>query len=176
MTLNEAGKISPKNILYFSTMPFKGEIQYFEYTDIYMEFRYAFPLQKSTFLPTFENKEENIYGRKKYNGILFSIAVPNNIVFVRHPRVNHAGKTLLAQTAIVMEQTDFLDDDFNYEDQALEDEKKQEIDRETGLPVINIYEVPVDAPETKKGKSKIIKNKRYRTLSFPNYYLCRVSW
>ena len=181
MTLNDKGRITPKEILSFATMPYNADIQYFEYADIYMEFRYAFPLQKSFFLPSFESKEDNIYGRKKYKGILYNITVPNNTVFVRHPKVEHRGKSILAQTAIVLEERDVLDDDYNHTEVEIEQEKEPEIDLATGLPIYRIHGVEQEEkkknPKKKKGdKSQDKKTRRYRSLSHPNYYLCRVSW
>lgn len=156
--------IQPRNILTSATMPFKGDVQFFEYPDIYMEFRYAFPLPKSEFLKTYEVIERNIFGTKPYEGLLFNISVPNSTVFVRHPSTKHPGQSILAKTYVVMEADDILDEGYRFEE---DDEPKQE--EEEGLPITNILKTgstPIDSKE----------KRRFGPLTHPNYYLCKVSW
>lgn len=169
------------NILSVSTMPFKGEIQYFEYSNVYMEFRYGLPIPKSDYLPSFEGVECNIYGRTKYKGTLYCISVPDSTVFVRHPKISHSGPSIHAKTAVLLAEDDRLDE--GYID-IEEDETVEEVDPATGLSIFNVLTPSWgaiirarDGLKNKAGKKKKQRgNRRYQTLTHPNYYPCRVSW
>lgn len=181
---SESNSIQPRNILTSATMAYKGDVQFFEYPDIYMEFRYAFPLPKSEFLKSHESLERNIFGTKPYDGTLFNVSVPNSTVFVRHPNTKHPGQSILAKTYVVMEADDILDDGYQFEEDNNEGGEDEGI-----FPITNILETgyfPKDKDFTKKrgGNDKHPKNpkypdeekRRFGPLTHPNYYLCKVSW
>ena len=159
-------KVESHAITNMSKMQHKGEISILKVGSLYMEFWVGSPIEKCELFPNAISTGLGgyRYGRRKYNGSLYSLEIPNQAIFCRHLRANQEmGANPFVEMAQEFDDTIFTQADYEEGGPGfIEAGRYETLDLGEGLI-------------GSRTKGPYVRN-MFKSLSSPEYWICQTKW